>query len=185
MSANVVDALGDNVPYLLHASADPTKNDCSEIYDVLRKPGGSPKLKEAVRRRKDESDEALEARKTAARETLRAAYPAATIFQPSVIFGRGDSFMTLFARLLKLAPVVPLAGADARFQPVWVEDVVSAIVASLDRPASQGQTYPLCGPRKYKLREELSPNARPEDVLALLKWDEIKGPQGKGPMLLA
>lgn len=91
--------------------------------------------------------------KAAGEAALRAAYPAATIFQPAVIFGQGDSFMTLFARLLRIAPVVPLAGADARFQPVWIEDVVAAVVASLERPESQGQTYPLCGPREYKLRE--------------------------------
>lgn len=91
--------------------------------------------------------------KAAGEAALQAAFPDATIFRPSVIFGRGDSFLTLFARLLRLAPVVPLACADARFQPVWVEDVVAAMVASLDRPESRGQTYPLCGPRQYSLRE--------------------------------
>ena len=91
--------------------------------------------------------------KAAGEAALRAAYPAATIFQPSVIFGRGDSFLTLFAGLLKLAPVVPLACPEARFQPVWIEDVVSAVVAGLDRPESRGRTYPLCGPRLYTLRE--------------------------------
>jgi NADH dehydrogenase len=91
--------------------------------------------------------------KAAGEAALKAAFPAVTIFQPSVIFGRGDSFLTLFARLLRFAPFVPLACADARFQPVWVEDVVSAIVASLDHPESRGGTYPLCGPRAYALRE--------------------------------
>jgi NADH dehydrogenase len=91
--------------------------------------------------------------KAAGEAALQAAYPAATIFRPSVIFGRGDSFLTLFAGLLRLAPVVPLACADARFQPVWVEDVAAAIVAALDHPESRGQTYPLCGPREYTLRE--------------------------------
>lgn len=91
--------------------------------------------------------------KAAGEAALKAAYPAATIFQPSVIFGHGDSFLNLFARLLKIAPFVPLACPDARFQPVWVEDVVSAVVASLARPESEGQTYPLCGPRVYSLRE--------------------------------
>lgn len=91
--------------------------------------------------------------KAAGEAAVKAAYPQATIFQPSVIFGRGDSFLTLFAGLLKIAPFVPLACPEARFQPVWVEDVVSAIVASLARPESKGQTYQLCGPRVYTLRE--------------------------------
>lgn len=91
--------------------------------------------------------------KAAGEAALKAAYPAATIFQPSVIFGRGDAFLTLFAGLLKIAPIVPLACPDARFQPVWIDDVVTAVVASLDHPESRGQTYPLCGPRVYTLRE--------------------------------
>ena len=91
--------------------------------------------------------------KAAGEAALRAAYPEATVFQPSVIFGQGDSFLTLFAGLLALAPMVPLACPAARFQPVWLEDVVSAVVTSLDQPDSRGQTYPLCGPRVYTLRE--------------------------------
>ncbi len=91
--------------------------------------------------------------KAAGEAALKVAYPDVTIFQPSVIFGQGDAFLTLFAGLLKLAPIVPLACADARFQPVWIEDVVSTIIASLDHPESRGQTYPLCGPHEYTLQQ--------------------------------
>lgn len=76
-----------------------------------------------------------------------------TVFRPSVIFGAGDAFLTLFARLLRHAPLLPLACADARFQPVWVEDVAAAFVASLSEPASRGRAFELCGPRVYTLRE--------------------------------
>ncbi len=77
----------------------------------------------------------------------------ATSFRPSVIFGRDDHFTNRFADLLRKAPVLPLACADSRFAPVFVEDVVQAFVRSLDRPAAIGQRYDLCGPREYTLRE--------------------------------
>jgi uncharacterized protein YbjT (DUF2867 family) len=76
-----------------------------------------------------------------------------TIFRPSVIFGREDGFLNLFARLLKFLPVMFLARADARFQPVHVEDVASAFVNCLADRAAFGQTYDLGGPRTYTLRE--------------------------------
>lgn len=76
-----------------------------------------------------------------------------TIFRPSVIFGRGDSFLSLFAQLARMFPVLPLGCAGARFQPVYVDDVARAIVASLDDPETFGQRYDLCGPTAYTLRE--------------------------------
>jgi uncharacterized protein YbjT (DUF2867 family) len=76
-----------------------------------------------------------------------------TIFRPSVIFGRDDSFLNLFARIVRIAPVLPLAGATARFQPVWVEDVARAFALAVDNPATFGRTYNLCGPRVYTLQE--------------------------------
>ncbi|MDA8129789.1 MAG: complex I NDUFA9 subunit family protein [Betaproteobacteria bacterium] len=76
-----------------------------------------------------------------------------TIFRPSVIFGRGDSFLSMFARLLKAFPVLPLAAANSRFAPVYVEDVARAFADSLDNTDTYGQTYELCGPRTYSLGE--------------------------------
>ena len=74
-----------------------------------------------------------------------------TMLRPSVIFGEGDSFLNLFARLQAVFPVMPLAGASARFQPVWVDDVAEAIVRALDDPATAGQTVECTGPQVYKL----------------------------------
>jgi NADH dehydrogenase len=76
-----------------------------------------------------------------------------TIFRPSVIFGRGDSFLSLFARLLKRLPILPLGSSSSRFSPVHVEDVARAFVDSIDNPATFGQTYDLCGPKAYSLHE--------------------------------
>jgi NADH dehydrogenase len=76
----------------------------------------------------------------------------ATSFRPSVIFGPGDSSINLFARLGRL-PVLPLASPDAKFQPIFVENVVQAFMLSLDDPKTFGQSYDLCGPKCYRLRE--------------------------------
>jgi NADH dehydrogenase len=83
-----------------------------------------------------------------------------TIFEPSVVFGPEDRFLNLFARLAAFAPVLPLAGADVRFQPVWVEDVAHAFVHALDNPATLGKRYELVGPTIYTLRELASFAAR-------------------------
>ena len=76
-----------------------------------------------------------------------------TLIRPSVIFGAEDKFLNTFASLQAVFPVVPLASASARFQPVWVEDVASAIVASLQSSESIGQAYEAFGPDVFTLKE--------------------------------
>lgn len=78
-----------------------------------------------------------------------------SILRPSVIFGEGDKFLNLFAKLQKVFPLMPLAGAATRFQPVWVQDVASAVVACLK--GAGGQASPriieVAGPDVYTLKE--------------------------------
>lgn len=77
-----------------------------------------------------------------------------TSIRPSIIFGPGDSFFNRFANLLSLSPLIfPLACADARFAPVWVGDVVEAILRILDDDSTGGERYELCGPQVRNLRE--------------------------------
>jgi NADH dehydrogenase len=104
-------------------------------------------------------------------EALKAAGLELTILRPSVIFGERDRFLNLFAALQAIFPFMPLASAGARFQPVWVDDVASAVVRALDDPTTIGATIECCGPRVYTLEElvraagEWSGSRRP--VLAL------------------
>ncbi len=75
--------------------------------------------------------------------------------RPSVIFGRNDKLLNMFAGLQRVFPVVPLAGADARFAPVWVDDVASALVRLLAEPLPQGKpaVWEACGPQEYSLAD--------------------------------
>lgn len=77
---------------------------------------------------------------------------AITVFRPSIIFGRADQFINLFAGLIKHLPLVVLVKPNAKFQPVWVEDVATCFVASLNQPASFGLSYDLVGPKVYTFR---------------------------------
>ncbi|MBW8830301.1 MAG: complex I NDUFA9 subunit family protein [Burkholderiales bacterium] len=83
----------------------------------------------------------------------RAAPLALTVFRPSVIFGEKDRFMNQFARLQRIFPVMPLAGANAQFQPVWVDDVAEAVARSLENPLTISQNFECTGPTVYTLRE--------------------------------
>ena len=86
-----------------------------------------------------------------------------TVFKPSIIFGRGDSFINLFATLIKWLPAVMLAKPDAKFQPVWVEDVATCFVACIHNIDTYGKTYELAGPKIYTFRTLI------EIVMATLK----------------
>jgi len=87
---------------------------------------------------------------------LQQAGLALTMLRPSVMFGDGDKFLNTFAHLQKIFPVIPLASSHALFQPVWVQDVASAIVHGLQDAhthATAGQTYEACGPGVFTLRQ--------------------------------
>jgi len=76
-----------------------------------------------------------------------------TLLRPSLLFGDGDRSVNLFAGLQKLFPVMPLGGAGARLQPVWVQDLARALVEVLLRREAIGQTYEIAGPRELTLGE--------------------------------
>ncbi len=82
-----------------------------------------------------------------------------TIFRPSLIYGRGDAFVSMLAGLVRKLPVVPVLG-DGRYRmsPVAVEDVAAGFVGALERPETAGQAYHCCGPAGLQLRR----NPRPD-----------------------
>jgi NADH dehydrogenase len=78
-----------------------------------------------------------------------------TAFRPSTIWGPEDEFANSFARLIPLTPIIfPIVGDEnARFQPVWVEDVVTCVVKALADPETYGKEYELGGPEILTLEE--------------------------------
>ena len=93
-----------------------------------------------------------------------------TILQPSVIFGAEDKFLNLFAQLQQITPVVPLAGASTRFQPVWVEDVALAVAHCVTHRNTIGHTYEICGPDILTLRELVQKSGQ---------WAGVQGGHGR------
>ena len=71
-----------------------------------------------------------------------------TIFRPSVIFGPGDQFVNLLARIIRLAPVIPIVGqGTSRLQPISVRNVASCFALAIGNPLSYRKAYDLGGPQ--------------------------------------
>ena len=91
-----------------------------------------------------------------AEEAVRASDTDWTIFRPSIIFGRGDEFISVLATMVRRYPVVPVLGdGNYRLQPIAVEQVAEGFVQALRNPLSVGQTYDVAGPEPYRLVEIL------------------------------
>lgn len=101
----------------------------------------------------DETAESAYARSKAAGEAgVLAHMPQAVILRPSIVFGPEDQFFNRFAGMTKLGPVLPVVGAETKFQPVYVDDVAAAAEKALSEDVSGG-VYELGGPRVASFRE--------------------------------
>jgi uncharacterized protein YbjT (DUF2867 family) len=77
-----------------------------------------------------------------------------TIFRPSIIYGPDDGFVNMFAKIIRLSPVVPVLGSrSAQYQPLAVKQVGMAFVKALTETRTVGETYDLCGPEALTLEE--------------------------------
>jgi NADH dehydrogenase len=107
--------------------------------------------------------------KWAAEEDVRASGRAWTIFRPSLVYGPGDGFVNLFARMSRWSPMLPVFGdGKSLVQPIAVEDVAHSFVTALKTPASVGETYDLCG------RERLTFNAVLDEILDATRRRRLK-----------
>jgi NADH dehydrogenase len=102
---------------------------------------------------RDAPSEYLRSKAIGEQAVLAAEDLAVSVFRPSVIFGPDDRFLNLFAALAGFTPVLALACPRARFQPVYIGDVVAAMLAALDHPEAAGKRYDLCGPHQYTFEQ--------------------------------
>jgi NADH dehydrogenase len=101
----------------------------------------------------DADSESVYARSKAAGEAnLLKVRPDAVILRPSLLFGQGDNSFNRFASLARMLPVLPLPGADTRFQPVYAGNVAEAVVRAVEGTVKPG-TYELGGPEIRTLRQ--------------------------------
>jgi NADH dehydrogenase len=98
----------------------------------------------------------------------RAAYPNAIILRPSVVFGPEDHFFNKFALMARFSPVLPMIGAETKFQPVFVGDIAEAVAVLVDRGVADGKTYELGGPLTMTMRQVL------DFVLATVQRKRLK-----------
>jgi len=92
-----------------------------------------------------------------AEEHIRKSGVPHTIIRSSILFGPEDGFTTALAEILKYAPgIVPIPG-DGRtlLQPLWVEDLVTCLIWTLEHPDSLDQTYEIGGGEYFTLRQIL------------------------------
>ena len=98
-----------------------------------------------------ESASAYARSKAAGEAGVRAAYPGAVILRPSVVFGSEDQFFNRFAAMTRFGPILPVVGAETKFQPVYVDDVAQAAVKAVLGEAAPG-VYELGGPDVHSFR---------------------------------
>ncbi|HZY13873.1 MAG TPA: complex I NDUFA9 subunit family protein [Beijerinckiaceae bacterium] len=84
---------------------------------------------------------------------VRDIFPAAIITRPSVVFGPEDDFFNRFAEMARFLPIIPLIGAETKFEPVFVGDVAEVIARGVDGNLPAGSTWELGGSETRSLRE--------------------------------
>ncbi|MEE9433276.1 MAG: complex I NDUFA9 subunit family protein [Sphingorhabdus sp.] len=92
--------------------------------------------------------------KAAGEAAVRKAFKGATILRPSIIFGREDRFINRFAGMIRMMPIVPVIGAETKFQPVFVGDVAKVVASCLaEGRRHANKTYELGGPQVLSMLE--------------------------------
>jgi uncharacterized protein YbjT (DUF2867 family) len=84
--------------------------------------------------------------KALARQAVEGSSLETTVFSPSIVYTPGDPWLTLLERFSYL-PAIPVSGSgQARYQPIWAEDVADCVVAALMASGPRRRAFELAGP---------------------------------------
>jgi NADH dehydrogenase len=82
-------------------------------------------------------------------------FPKAKILRPSLLFGKGDNFFGQFSKMSSISPVLPLISKNTKFQPIFVNDVVLAIIKLISKKDIKGNVFEIGGKFVYTFEELL------------------------------
>lgn len=112
-------------------------------------------------------------------ERVSAAFRNTTILRPSLIFGKDDGFINLFAGLIEMLPAVPVFAPQAELQLAYVDDVAEAVAVALEHPERHGGvTYELGGPERLSMmaiHQRIAAAQGREDARLLAMPDAVSG----------
>lgn len=140
-SGNLKQIMGESAGWMAEAAAATGSAAFVHVSAIAEQPAGAPEIGYATAKRLGE-------------QRVREAFPQATVLRPSILFGNDDAFLSMFAGMIRFAPVLPVFGPDAELQLVYVDDVAEAVAVALENPAAHGgKTFELGGPETLTMME--------------------------------
>jgi len=73
------------------------------------------------------------------------------IFRASIIYGKGDGFLTIMSKVIRVLPFVPIFGnGKYKLQPIHIDDLTEALAQAAVNPNAIGQIIDLGGPEQLE-----------------------------------
>ncbi len=138
---NLKQIMGESAGWMAEAAARNGAASFVHVSAIAAQPDGAPEIEYAAAKKLGE-------------ERVRAAFPQATILRPSILFGKDDAFLSMFAQMIRFVPVLPVFGPEAELQLVYVDDVAEAVAVALENPGKHGgRSFELGGPEWLTMME--------------------------------
>jgi uncharacterized protein YbjT (DUF2867 family) len=140
-SGDLKQIMGESAGWMTEAAAATGSAAFVHVSAIAEQPAGAPEIEYAAAKKLGE-------------QRVQEAFPQATVLRPSILFGKDDAFLSMFAGMIRFAPVLPVFGPDAELQLVYVDDVAEAVAVALENPAAHGgRIFELGGPERLTMME--------------------------------